>query len=249
MSWYIYTSVIRDVASPFIESWGSGSGTKSDDDSDDNSLSLYQLAPKEAKSFLASVMSLGQRSYQRVKRQREWNRGGRERDHGSRGGNREDRQRDHGGREPNRDDRERDHGIREWDRERHVRDHIHRARNREGRERDHIGHRDGHGQDHGNRERTRESGERNRENGERSAEAAALPRWLNACMRHLAVAKITGSCIMLNQSSLVAPQFAIKAIPVRKARVELGVEWLGVKVLSIIRIFSVFVGFLCPAPA
>ena len=42
----------RDVASPFVESRGPSSGTKGDDDSDDSSVSIYQVAPKEAKSFL-----------------------------------------------------------------------------------------------------------------------------------------------------------------------------------------------------
>ena len=64
----IFTFIIRDVVSPFIESWGSRSVPKGDDDSDDNGLSIYQLAPKEAKSFFPSVMRLSQRSHKRVKR-------------------------------------------------------------------------------------------------------------------------------------------------------------------------------------
>ena len=90
---------IRDVVSVAVESWGPSSGTRGDDDVGDSSLSIYQVAPKDAKSFLAFETRLGQRLRQRIERggehrgevrdesrNREWNRerGERNRENGER---------------------------------------------------------------------------------------------------------------------------------------------------------------------
>ena len=110
----MYPYITRDVASHVVESRGPSSGARGDNDVHDGSLSIYHMAPKEAKSFLRYETRMDQRHHWKVRKRR---------------------------------------------------------RGEDSRER--------------RRERTRERSEISRENGERSAEAAALARWPNTCWMKL----------------------------------------------------------------